>query len=555
MCGNLDDCRTVRQTVGLVAHGHVELISIEAVRFHEILRNYHNLNKKFKMLTAIHIDYIQGRHAKKVDTYETDSVSASYQESSGPEIQHSKLIAKIKLTVFEPYSKKMFAWKCFKLVVVCFLVAVLDIYVLAVREFSVPLVVFRYACDLCYALDYIYIRYHTAYEDEIGIMIRDVGMIREHEHQQKLYRWLSICSLFPLDLIAWVLPVSSNTRYYIFNWLRINRLLRVHYIPRYFKMYTNKIDVNLYMIQVGSLIFLIVTYIHVVTCFLLLISCTHSPNLLPPVQCDVLHDGNDSWHKLKIYLKYFCVIVSCFTRITQWQYPQSKVLLLFFILLMVSNVIIATKVISGVCSMLQMESFLKSEYEQVCEHLMFFLQSEQVSKSLMAKVWNYLCLLWKRQRGTVFPTLLAEAPSTLRSTVVSAAFSHHITKNYIFKKCHEDFRRQLLIYVKTLVFFDGEYIVFKGDINESMYFIHEGAVLILTEDMTYKEDAIGKLVMGQSFGILQGLLPLTPHVYSFRSCATTTVLKLERYLWYHLLDFFPASKEVIFEATANYTGY
>lgn len=134
---------------------------------------------------------------------------------------------------------------------------------------------------------------------------------------------------------------------------------------------------------------------------------------------------------------------------------------------------------------------------------------------------------------------------------MSNVFSCHIWKNPVFHKCHEDFVRQLVNHLKVVPYFPNDYIVFKGDIDETMYFIHEGEVVVESEGAV---DEI-TLKSGDYFGILQGLQPLTPHNFSFRSNDICDILLLERTSWEYLLQFFPASRKSIYEAVEEYEGY
>lgn len=58
--GILDKSGRGRQTLTMVAKGHVELLSCSSDQFHSILSNYHDLQKQFIASTHINVDYIAG---------------------------------------------------------------------------------------------------------------------------------------------------------------------------------------------------------------------------------------------------------------------------------------------------------------------------------------------------------------------------------------------------------------------------------------------------------------------------------------------------------------
>ncbi|XP_017770791.1 PREDICTED: uncharacterized protein LOC108558398 [Nicrophorus vespilloides] len=95
-------------------------------------------------------------------------------------------------------------------------------------------------------------------------------------------------------------------------------------------------------------------------------------------------------------------------------------------------------------------------------------------------------------------------------------------------------------------FFKDDMICQQGDINETIYFVHQGTVdvLFLTETEEIKVDQLEEL---DCFGIIQGLFPKTPHTHSFRATTVTVLITLKLGDWYMMLQFFPASKFYIYD--------
>lgn len=57
--------------------------------------------------------------------------------------------------------------------------------------------------------------------------------------------------------------------------------------------------------------------------------------------------------------------------------------------------------------------------------------------------------------------------------------------------------RKLAAVLSSVIFLPGDYIIYKGDIGEEMYFIAEGSVFELSED---KQTVISCLSRGAYFG-------------------------------------------------------
>lgn len=126
-------------------------------------------------------------------------------------------------------------------------------------------------------------------------------------------------------------------------------------------------------------------------------------------------------------------------------------------------------------------------------------------------------------------------------------FGFHLRFYPLLKKCHKDLIRQMAAEMKTRIFFSGDYITYKGDIDERMYFIHKGEVDVITDDTLYEETVAFTLVENQMFGFEQGMYLRCGHRYNYKAKTTCLIVMLKRDWWIHLLEFFPASKFLIYD--------
>lgn len=148
------------------------------------------------------------------------------------------------------------------------------------------------------------------------------------------------------------------------------------------------------------------------------------------------------------------------------------------------------------------------------------------------------------------PTLITEAPSSLKQDLMNALYGHHIHHHFLFSKTHTDFTRQLLLHLKRCIFFPGNYIVEKGDIDGCMYFIHKGQVTVI--DIQEKNEAVRELlVQGKSFGEAQGLF-MIPHQFSYKAHTIVDAISLHFEDWEYLMRWFPASKQSIYKSAAEF---
>ncbi|KAJ9586957.1 hypothetical protein L9F63_019448 [Diploptera punctata] len=99
-------------------------------------------------------------------------------------------------------------------------------------------------------------------------------------------------------------------------------------------------------------------------------------------------------------------------------------------------------------------------------------------------------------------------------------YGHLIDKHPLFSGLHVDLLRQIVGKLDRCIYFPQNVIIESGDVDDTMYFIHDGEVEVLEK---------GK-----------------PHKNMYKARTTVEVLMLRRTSWIHLLDFFPDSKEQIY---------
>lgn len=144
------------------------------------------------------------------------------------------------------------------------------------------------------------------------------------------------------------------------------------------------------------------------------------------------------------------------------------------------------------------------------------------------------------------PVIIQYSPSYLKQDLMYAMYGKHLENHYLFCNTHVDFLRQLVCHLRPCIFFPNNIIVEKYELDSTMYFIHSGEIEVI--------DVMGKnlflhnvLTKDRSFGEAQGLYNI-PHAYSYKAITVCDVLLLRKCDWYKLLEWFPASKEKIYDA-------
>ena len=128
---------------------------------------------------------------------------------------------------------------------------------------------------------------------------------------------------------------------------------------------------------------------------------------------------------------------------------------------------------------------------------------------------------------------------------MNALYGPTLLAHPVFSKTHADFLRQLVAHTHLQVYLPGQYIAEKGDVDQSMYFVLSGEVIVYDK---HGNNEIEQMVItkGGAFGDAQGIGGI-PHDRSYKARFVCELLILVRDEWSYLMDWFPASREFIFE--------
>lgn len=538
--GNLENIKQTRLHISVVASCHVDILSVKATTFHRILKHFSGMEEEYHILKAKYVTYIPSTKVVTVHVHKRKLVS--------------RMGGFILNRTINPNAKIMQFWNMLTLLYTCYVGILIDLYQFGSLDYSIFVLSIQYSTDILYTIHF-FVRDRIAYENEAGILITNLKMIRVNNRKNKLLYITTIVSLIPIDLIILFFFRRSVTKYHVFSLARGNRLLRLTYIFNFFGNFSNKLNINLYLAN-STYIFMWTTFffyglgstIAFFTCFY--------PNSIygSDTTCSKIFDETP-WKKLDRYLKYLYTAISwfCFSRTYKF-YPQITFNLIVYSVALLGCLILNSVCIAQIFSMINQCSFKKLQYRDYANKAKAFMEREDVSIALLERVANFIELLWLHNEGVTYPQLLREAPLYLQDAISYDACSHLLINHPIFKKCHPDCLRQIIGKLRTQDHFKGNYVQFKGAIDETMYFIFKGEIKMIEENEVSHDTVIKVLKAGESFGILQGIRERYAHGYTYQARVSTTLVTLKKSCWLYLLDFFPASKERIYQNANSYSG-
>lgn len=532
MFGNLEDVQRLRVRNSVVATCHTEILTIPSKEFHKLLEYEPSMKNEYKLLKLKYINYIPCEAAKPQTFSETITVKKSKWQY-----------------VFNPNSRGMQIWYTVSLIFSCYLCIMIDLYQLGSGEHSMYIRFVQYTCDCFYIAQFI-LKFRTAYEDERGTLVTDLRIISKRLCKNKYRLAIGIISLIPADvLLLQITTIPTERRMWLIAILRLNRLLRLTYVFEYFNTSSEKLNVNVYVMRFGFIILWISLAFFGIAALTTIISCPFDRNIEPVVPSCYDIINLTSYKKFRLFLKHIYLASNFLNFAAQNRnFPNGVLHIIFFIAMMLLAETLFFVCISQVYSVIAEYSVKRQRFISNTERITSFMNNEEVSLSLVERIVAYIHLLWLEQRGDIFPALLTEAPRYLKDAILNDAFQNILIRHPVFARCHSDCLRQIIHKSRAITFFVGDYIQFKGVIDNCMYFIFNGEVFVLYDETTDDEDVVEILRSGDAFGIEQGLHYKVPHVYSYKAKKRCILLVLDFNEWDYLLRFFPASKEQIYNS-------
>nr|XP_022914666.1 uncharacterized protein LOC111425116 [Onthophagus taurus] len=555
--GNLDNVLRSRQTLTMIAKGHVEVLKIASLQYHVVISKYPQIMRFYTKLTRFNVDYIENHDEDLMHKYSTMTMQsiASLTPSGGKWRRSSKssrmsdkvdILSLSKMSATQNYSKvfrviKNNGWiKFIRLSIICiscFFGFHLEIYQLGNYDDNVIVICLLYFCDLLY-LGKMYLDFFTSYVDDTGLIVTDLFLIKKRYMSQPFGFYFDLVALIPAELFSLGF-ITQSYFWIIWTWFRKNRLIKVIYYFYLLKVSKAKLHVNVKIVSI----------IHIISWLTILLQTMSILLLMSHIIENTNHED-----KLSLLINSFEMITyaASGTALTEAPFTFTIYSIISVLITMLVCKFFITLFIAELCSLIENVYQNKSKYRIYALYLKYQLREEDVSVPLRKRVGEYLNLLWIHHRGFQYPSLLNQAPYYLKEAILNAMYGFHLRRHPLIKHCHTDLIRQMSATFDVLIFFPGNFVAYIGDIDGCMYFIHKGEIQVLIEDSLQHENAVDVLRTGDCFGLDQGLYKNCGHDYSYKVTKKSIVIALNKDKWFHLLKFFPASKTVLFDLRNAY---
>ena len=539
--GNLENTEACRQHFSIVAMSHAEILYVKPSTLHKILKYYPETAEEYQHLKTRYSTYIPSN--LDTDTLKKLLPGLFLQQTSAATFY------------FNPNNKLMKIWSNFSVVLCCYFGTILNFYQLSVSDFSYPVIVMQYTIDVLFLINML-VKDKTAYVDENGIFVTNLESIRKKNHSNKILLWANFISLIPIDVVPMTLNLSKDVQQTWFVVLRLNRVFRLVDIIYDYLATRRKLNISILLFRFGSIILFASLVISASVALMGKVSCSTYPNLEPSVpSCKDISDLPSN-EKARLYIRFTYIVVNILTLTSADQLlPKNDWLIALFIIIMLIGHFSCLSCIGQIFVLLNDINKKKYRYRAMNDRTNYYLEIEEVSLPLIRKVMRYMELLWIKNEGDTFPKLLIEAPLYLKSAIMVDAFGHFLRNHSIFKHCHTDCLRQIVLHLRYNIYYADYFVQHEGAIDDTMYFIYDGVVKVYWDERIHSNKFQMILGTGDSFGVRQGLHERTRHEFSYKCIKETLLLSLNFQSWKYLLNFFPASETSIYNAEREYFGF
>ncbi|GJQ82438.1 hypothetical protein Trydic_g11852 [Trypoxylus dichotomus] len=530
--GSLDNCELTRQTLMMVAKGNLELLKLSSTYFHAVLSKYPTIHAGFKKLTSFNVDYLENFNStEEIIIINQEICRRSHHKENNHHARRTNFrrLAKCHLTLSKVFDETIYLqiWKVFVLITVCYVGFHWNMIFMALGKPGVTGLIISYTMDFIYII-YMYLEFHITYRDEFGTVVRSRMFIAKNYLKRPLGFYVDLVSTLPTEIVCLAMLRYEHV-WIVWSRTRVNRTIRVVHVLHMLRASKEKLHVNIIVMRVFYIICWISIILQVLTVILYMFMEADQMT-----RAGIQKGRKHNLTKLELLAQSYMIIVAASTGTAligqKVKFTTYSTICIVFITLTFRFLI--TVFIAETSATLEAINQCKSTYKQFAHGLERYMIIEDISIPLRKRIAQYMNLLWIYHRGVQLPTLLFEAPYYLREAILNAMFGFHIRRHKLLSNFHVDLIRQMAAEMDVLVFFPGNYIVYEGDIDGCMYFIHSGEVEVISEDTLLTETVKKVLTTGDAFGLRQGLFGDVGHPYTYKAklhyYATTRVCELAK---------------------------
>ena len=437
------------------------------------------------------------------------------------------------LPTLNPASKFAHGWEMLQIAVSTIVVITVP-FQAAFAMTDAGLTTFHLLTDAVFYLDLV-IKLHTAYFNENGVLVIDVGSTILHSLRTNFLA--DLMSVLPVD---WLVLLATGGSMRAGSLARGNRMLRFYKIMQFFNYHQATIGQDSGLIEMSRFVTVTAVLTNLMACVWFMLACFREHECVG----DTWASGEGAaLSDAPIFTQYIVSLYWATATMTAVGYgdvhASTRVEMVVSIATMLIGTLLFGYFIGNLAASIANADYQRARCSEKLDGLRKYLKRPGMDKTVAQRIENYHEYLWLRNKGMQAHTLFSDLPRALQAELCLDVYRDAIQRVPLFRESEVSFLRHLSLVMRPLILLKGEYVVRKGDIGQEMFFIHRGKVDVVSEDGL---NIFASMEQGSFFGEIS-LMNNCPRTASIRASTNCDLFILSKNDFDEVLLSFPKMKD------------
>eukprot|EP01006_Ploeotia_vitrea_P052046 TRINITY_DN67634_c1_g1_i1.p1 TRINITY_DN67634_c1_g1~~TRINITY_DN67634_c1_g1_i1.p1 ORF type:complete len:596 (-),score=10.26 TRINITY_DN67634_c1_g1_i1:241-2028(-) len=374
-----------------------------------------------------------------------------------------------------------------------------------------------------------------------GFIVRDRWAIAVR--YLKSHFVFDLITILPLDLLVLAVPSLRRPGFLVPPYLRLNKLLRVNKLSRYFVHFEKTLIWSPNVIRLIKYTCIVMLLAHWTASAYFLVARvqekTHPVEVMNWTFNPGLADASAGY-------QYVLALYWALTMMTGYGTvgPVTDLQVIFSLSTVVMGVAFYVLIIGSVGQLVTNLDGNRAIFRSRMDAMMDYMRFRNFPESLNRRVLDYYEYLWNCRRGLDEAAILMELPNSLREEVALYLNKDIVKKVPLFKDCAPRFINAIAVSLQPFIALPETYVIRKGEVGREMFFISSGEVNVVSED---GETVFATLRSGSFFGEV-ALLKETRRTASVKTVKFCDLFMLAKEDFDYLMEKYPEDSSKIVEA-------
>eukprot|EP01137_Pigoraptor_chileana_P002342 Opistho-2@2286 len=304
--------------------------------------------------------------------------------------------------------------------------------------------------------------------------------IRRH-YRRGQFRWDAF-GVAPFDIIA-----LAYGGVFLLPLLRLNRLVNLPKVVRYFRVQENDIKRETGMIRVRMYAICGLMIMHILACIWHIISCH------PVIGEGRIHCSSKGWlissghvefvtSKLDAYVVSFYWTVCSMTSVGYGDIIAGTNLeRIYACIVMVLGVCLFSFIMGNIASAVASADAMRADFRHKVRTVREYMAYHDIRPKLQHEVEDFYVHEWYTKNG-VDTSFYNSLPDAFRSEIALEINRKQLLKVPLFQDCNEDILKELALRMRPVSLLADKYVIRRGEDSRDIFFLMEGLVRIISEE-------------------------------------------------------------------------